>query len=302
MMIAAILTATASATLLGLLALAAMRLDRRIVDGATAAGLSLGTEWHAQRLATERADTLLWHAGNAGVAATALFGLLLLPVNGGKAVLPSEVGIVLWGSCEAAIVLLVFLHGWSPNAWFALLGAYRMVGIGLPVLLPSMFVLIGAALPARSLDFVAIVAAQQDGWNALRQPLSLPLLLPVALLLSKQGAFAAADSAELAGGTIGEDSGPRLTVSRLARHAVLVAYGAMIVTVCLGGGLGPWLAPPAWFLLKTICVSASLVVLGHLVALPTPARMLSLLWLVVLPLSFVHLAQAGAAALDGAAW
>ena len=69
-------------------------------------------------------------------------------------------GIVIWGSCEALIIVAVFLHGWSPNAPFPLIGAYRYVAIALPVMLPSMFVLIAAALPAQSLSVIAIVDSQ----------------------------------------------------------------------------------------------------------------------------------------------
>ena len=81
----------------------------------------------------------------------AAVGLSVVPFSPGVVVTDISTGIVLWGACEALTVIVVFLHGWSANAPMALMGGYRYAGIGLPVLLLSMFVLIAAALPAESL-------------------------------------------------------------------------------------------------------------------------------------------------------
>ncbi len=191
----------------------------------------------------------------------------------------------------------MFLHGWSPNSPFPLIGAYRYAAIGLPVMLPSMFVLIAAALPAESLSLTRIVASQAELWNVVRQPLGLPLFLLVGLTLTLRGPFDYADGADLGGGTSAEDSGAGAALWQLARLAMLVSFSGVAAAVFLGGPLGPWLPGLAWMWLKTAGVAALTVAAGRSIARTTPSRMLTLLWIVALPLSFVHLAIAGVVSL-----
>ncbi len=250
-----------------------------------------------QRVTTEAPDAMNWRLAPAWYLALAAVGLSVVPFAPGAALIDSPVGIVVWGSCEALTVVTVFLHGWSPNAPFPLIGAYRYAAIGLPVMLPSMFVLIAAALPAESLSLVAVVESQREAWNLVRQPLGLPLFLLVGLTLTLRGPFDYADGEDLAGGTSAEDSGPGRALWQLARLAMLVAFSAMAAAVFLGGPLGPWLPGPVWLWLKTAGIMALTVAAGHWLARTTPGRMLTLLWVGLLPLSFLHLAIAGALAL-----
>lgn len=227
----------------------------------------------------------------------AAVGISVVPFAPGLALIDSPVGIVIWGSCEALTIIAVFLHGWSPNAPFPLIGAYRYAAIALPVMLPSMFVLIAAALPAQSLSVTAIVESQRGMWNVIRQPLGLPLFILVGLTLTLRGPMDFADAADIAGGTSAEDSGAGRAMWQVARLAMLVAFSAMAAAVFLGGPLGPWLPGPVWLWLKTGLVMALTVVAGQRIARTTPSRMLGLLWTVALPLSFLHLGIAGVLAL-----
>lgn len=103
---------------------------------------------HANR--TEHPDGLNWALAPALYLALAFVGMALVPFSTSGVFVDLPTGIVLWGAVESLTVVAVFLHGWSANALFPLLGAYRYVAIGLPVMLISMFVLIAAALPAQS--------------------------------------------------------------------------------------------------------------------------------------------------------
>ncbi len=246
---------------------------------------------------TETPDRLTRWLAPGTYLALAAVGLSVVPLTPGHAPLESPVGIVIWGACEALTVVAVFLHGWSPNAPFPLIGAYRYVAIGLPVMLPSMFVLIAAALPAESLSLVEVVEAQRAVWNVIRQPLGLPLFLLVGLTLTLRGPFDFADGDDIAGGTSAEDSGPGRALWQLARLTMLTAFSAMAATAFLGGPLGPLLPGPVWLGTKTVGVMALTILLGHTVARTVPSRMLHLLWVVALPLSFLHLALAGWVAL-----
>ncbi|MGK7295092.1 MAG: NADH-quinone oxidoreductase subunit H [Candidatus Wenzhouxiangella sp. M2_3B_020] len=249
-----------------------------------------------QTVRTEAPDDLNRRLAPVVYLALAAIGLSVVPVTH-AAPIESPVGIVIWGSCEALTIIAVFLHGWSPNAPFPLIGAYRYAAIALPVMLPSMFVLIAAALPAESLSVTAIVESQREVWNVVRQPLGLPLFLLVGLTLTLRGPFDFADGADIAGGTSAEDSGTGRALWQLARLAMLTAFSAMAAALFLGGPLGPGLPGPVWLWLKTAAIMALTVLLGHGIARTTPGRMLTLLWIVALPVSFLHLAVSGGLAL-----
>ncbi|MDT0684085.1 complex I subunit 1 family protein [Roseicyclus sp. F158] len=284
----ALLTLAVLATLLGG-TLFAVALDR--------AYLPLLALFTRQRVETEAPDRLNRDLAPAWYLALAAIGIAVVPFAPDLALIDSPVGIVIWGSCEALIVVTVFLHGWSPNAPFPLIGAYRYAAIGLPVMLPSMFVLIAAALPAESLSLVAIVDSQREVWNVIRQPLGLPLFMVVALAMTLRGPMDYADAADIATGTSAEDSGAGRAVWQIARLAMLVSVSAIAATVFLGGPLGPVLPGPVWLWLKTGALMALTVWIGNRVARTTPSRMLTILWVVLLPLSFLHLLISGLIAL-----
>lgn len=251
-----------------------------------------------QTTATEHPDALNWRLTPVLYFILAAIGLSVIPLSSGVVAADFEASIVLWGACEALTVVVVFLHGWSANSLFPLVGGYRYVAIGLPVMLLSMFVLIAAAIPAESLSVSVIVNSQSSLWNVVRQPLGLPLFLMLGLSLTLNGPFNYADSDDIAGGTSAEASGTRKAAWEFARLAMLVSVAAMASAVFLGGYLGPFLPGPLWLAIKTIVILAILVAAGHLLARMPPGRMLTLLWTALLPLSFLDLVIAGVEALS----
>lgn len=250
-----------------------------------------------QQAQTERPDLPAWKLAPGVYLGLAVCGLAVVPLAPDRVLADTPVGIVLWGAVESLTVVAVFLHGWSANSPLPLVAGYRYVAIGLCAMLLSMFVLIAAALPAESLSLVAVVESQRGWWNVLRQPLGLPLFVVLGWAISLRGPLNFADSASLSGGTLAEVSGASRLVWETARAAMLVAFSAMGATVFLGGYLGPWLPGPAWLALKTLALLALAAWGGHHIARIDPSRMLTLLWLVLLPVSFLHLLIAGLVAL-----
>jgi NADH-quinone oxidoreductase subunit H len=125
----------------------------------------------------------------------------------------------------------------------------------------------------------------------------LPLFLIVGLAITFRGPFNLADSTDLAGGTSADVSGPQRLVWELARGAMLVAFSGIATTAFLGGWLGPWLPGPLWVALKMLLILTLLAWLGRVFARITPERCVSLMWVVLLPISFVDLIWAGVEAL-----
>lgn len=246
---------------------------------------------------TEAPDRTGWRLGPALYLALAALGLALVPWSDGLVPADLETGLVLWGSLEALATVVIFLHGWSANALFPLLGAYRYTALGLSYILISMFVLIAVALPAESLRFVDVVHSQEEVWNLVRQPLGLPLFLLVGLGVTFRGPLNLAQSRDLAGGVDAESSGPPRLVWAAARAGMLVAFSGVAATAFLGGWLGPWLPGALWLVLKMLFVLLAALLLARTVPRINPERCVALMWVVLLPLSFLHLAWAGVEAL-----
>jgi NADH-quinone oxidoreductase subunit H len=248
--------------------------------------------------ATEHPDAATWTVAPAALVAVAAGGITLVPWTSSWSIARPPAGLVVWGTVEAMAVAAIYLHGWSPNAVQPLLAGYRFLAAGLSVLLLSMFVLIAAAIPARSLDLDRIVGSQAGLWNVVRQPLGAPLFVVTAWMVSSWGPLDLSGGADLSGGTQADVSGRPLVAWQGARAALLVAFAAVTATVFLGGWHGPLLPGPVWVAVKTLVVLAVLVVGDHVLARVSAERFVSVCWTVLLPLAALDLAIAGLEALS----
>ena len=249
------------------------------------------------RTTTERPDREAWALGAAGLAALAAAGAAAVPIGEGMDAADVPDGIVLFGAAMALVMVAVFLHGWSSNSVFPLVGGYRFAALALSYEMPLALVLIGTALPAESLSVGAIVESQAGLWNVVRQPLGLPLFLVAVAGLSFWGPLAVADGRDIAGGTTAEASGSALLAWRAARAAVLVAASAMAAAAFLGGWHGPLLPGPVWMAAKTLAVAVAVVWSGHVLPRVRLERFVVVAWAVLIPLALVDVFAGGIVAL-----
>ena len=250
-----------------------------------------------RRSTTERPDAQAWTLAPALVAGMAAAAVATVPWAPGVAAADVADGIVLFGAAMAVVMVGVYLHGWSANSPFPLVGGYRFIALALSYEMPLALVLIAAALPAESLSVGSIVESQHDVWNVVRQPLGLPLYLVAGMGLAWWGPLDMADGADLAGGTSVEVSGPARLAWEVARRFVLVAVAVMGAAVFLGGWQGPLLPGPAWMALKTVALLAFLVWVGHRTARVRLERFVVVAWAVLIPLALVDVFVSGALAL-----
>ncbi len=208
----------------------------------------------ARPTTTERPDAQAWTLAPALLAAMAAAAVASVPLAENVAVADVDDGIVLFGAAMAVVMVGVYLHGWSSNSPFPLVGGYRFIALALSYEMPLALVLIAAALPAESLSVGAIVESQAGSWNLVRQPLGLPLYLVAGMGLAFWGPLDGADGADLSGGTSAEVSGPARLAWALARRFVLVAVAVMGSAVFLGGWHGPALPGAVWMALKTLAL------------------------------------------------
>lgn len=250
-----------------------------------------------RRTSTERPDAQAWALAPALLAGLAAAGMAVVPLGPRLAVADADAGIVLFGAAMALVMVAVFLHGWSANSLFPLIGGYRFAGQALSYEMLHMLVLIATALPARSLAVGDVVESQAHLWNVIRQPLGLPLYLVAAAGLAFWGPLRLPDAEDLAGGTSAELSGVPLLLWRVAQRAMLVAVAAMGAAAFLGGWQGPGLPGPAWMALKTLGLVAVLVAARHVLARVPIERFVWVCWVLLIPLALLDVLQAGVQAL-----
>ncbi len=252
------------------------------------------------RTTTERPDAETWALAPALLAALAAVGLATVPLAPGLLAADVANGVVLFGAAVALVMVAVYLQGWSPNSPLPMIAGYRFIAEGLSYEIPLAVVLIGAALPARSLAVAEIVASQENLWNLVRQPLGLPIFLVTGLGVAFWGPLALPEGEDLAGGTSLEVSGMSRLLWRFAQLLVLVAVAAMAAAVFLGGWLGPLLPGAAWMILKTLLLLALLVAARHFVARVPTERYVVISWAILIPFSLLDVFIAGIQALAAA--
>jgi NADH-quinone oxidoreductase subunit H len=245
------------------------------------------------RAVTERPDHQAWALAPALLAGLALAAMAVVPLGPAFAAADSDVGFVVFAAAIAFVMVAVYLHGWSANAPFPLVGGYRFIAQALSYQIPFLLALLATALPAESLGVGDIVRAQESLWNVARQPLGLPLYLVVAVGVTFWGPLNFPDADDLSGGTRAEVSGAARLAWSLARAAMLVSVAAMGAASFLGGWLGPWLPGPAWVLLKTFLLLAVIVASRHLFARVRLESFVMVAWTVLVPLALVDVFVSG---------
>jgi NADH-quinone oxidoreductase subunit H len=252
------------------------------------------------RAGTERPDAAAWALAPALYLGLAAVALAVIPLSPSAVVADVGVGMVVFGAAQALVVIPVFLHGWSSNSAFPLIGGFRFIAQALSFEMPNLLALLAVTVPAQSLSVREVVMNQQGLWNIVRMPPGLPLFLVAALGLSFWGPLNLPDGPDLAGGSTAETSGSQLLVWRMARAAMLVATAAMGAAAFLGGWLGPWLPAPVWMVLKTFALLALLIGVGHLSARVRPERFVVISWAVLIPIALANvLLAAGVALIQG---
>jgi NADH-quinone oxidoreductase subunit H len=246
-----------------------------------------------RRTDTERPDAQAWALAPALLAGLAAVGITVVPFDADLAAADIGSGFVLFAAAVAVVMVAVYLHGWSANSTFSLVGGYRFIAAALSFQIPFLLALLATALPAESLSVGEIVRAQEDLWNVVRQPLGLPLYLVVAAGVTFWGPLNFPDAADLGGGTTLEVSGPARLLWLVARAAMLVAVAVMGAAAFLGGWLGPILPGPLWMALKTLFLLFVLILARHLIVRVRLEHFVVVAWTVLIPLALIDVFVSG---------
>ncbi len=160
----------------------------------------------------------------------------------------------------------ILIAGWASNSKYAMFGALRAAAQSISYEICMGFALVGVMMAAGSLNFQAIVIAQEGGiWHWYWLPL-LPLFLVYwisGVAETNRLPFDVAEGeSEIVAGFHVEYSGTAFALFFLAEYANMVLISALISLLFLGGWLSPFQGIPyletwfsfvpgiVWFLLK----------------------------------------------------
>ena len=264
--------------------------SRVVVGPARAAALLVLQE----RRTTEHPDAEAWALAPALLAGLGAAMLTVVPLTATVGVAAdTEAGFVVFAAAVGLVMVAVYLHGWSPNSLFPLIGGYRFVAQALSFQIPLLLALLATALPAESLSVGAIVRAQEHVWNVVRQPAGLPLYLVVVAGVSFWGPLNTSDAPDLIGGTSAEVSGGARLLWEGARAGVLLGVAAMGAASWLGGYWGPLFPGWVWMTSKTLVLLMVLVASRHLLARVPIERFVVFAWGVLTPVALANVFVSG---------
>lgn len=247
-----------------------------------------------ESLVPRRPDRLLFEAAPPLLLVAALLAAAVLPLAPGLIVVDLATGALFVNTALVYVAVALVMAGWGPDAAYAMVAGWRFLGQLVAYAMLIVMPLTAVAMRAASLSTTAIVASQAALPNALTQPLGFVLFALAAQAICFLPPFDASIApGELAGGVLGEYTGARLAVVRLARLTLVLTLATAIAVFYLGGWLGPVLPPLAWTATKALAVAAAMLVAGRFVPRLRGEHTLAWAWQFGIPLALVNIFWVG---------
>ena len=271
-----------------------------IANGASAAGSAWWLPYeegqallHQHAPVPSGADRLLFASAPWIAIATVGLAALVVPLGPALVAFDPSIGLFYFIVVLGPFVVAMFCAGWSQNSMAGLFGAFRAAAVLLAYEVPLGFAAIGPVMDAGSLSTVRIVDAQTSLWYGAWQPLGVAIYLVAALMMSYTHPFDIPQADDIEGGVFAEYAGERMLLFRIALDALFALLMAMGVVLFLGGGSGPLLPAPLWFIVKTVALAGVTLFVARRVPRLRHDQMLSLSWKILLPASLVNVAIVG---------
>jgi NADH-quinone oxidoreductase subunit H len=247
-----------------------------------------------ESITPRRHDRTLLEAAPLLLLIAAILALAVLPLAPGLVPLELATGALWLNAALAYVAVALLMAGWGPDAAYSMVGGFRFLGqfVGYSMLI--VMPLTAVAMRAESLLTTVIVESQQPLWNILAQPLGFVLFLLAAMAVCFLPPFDQPTAgAELAAGVLGEYTGVRLAVMRLARLVLVLTLAFSVSVFYLGGWLGPLLPPVVWSLVKVFLVAAAMLTVGRYVPRLRTDWLLEWGWKLGIPLALVNIFWVG---------
>src|SRR5487761_331905 len=197
------------------------------------------------------ADKAVFVLAPAIVMLTVLMSFTVLPVAPGVVISDLNVGLLFVLGMSSLGVYSVVLGGWASDNKYSLMGGVRAAAQMVSYEVFMGLSLVGVVLMAGSFDLRDIVQAQHGLWYIVPQFLGFVVFLIAGIAETHRLPFDLPEAEnELIAGFHTEYSGMKFGIFFIGEYVGIVLISAMIVTLFLGGWLGPVLPPLLWFLVK----------------------------------------------------
>jgi NADH-quinone oxidoreductase subunit H len=204
------------------------------------------------------------------------------------------IGILYYVAVSGMTILGFLTAGWASNNKYSLLGGMRAAAQMISYEIPLVMSVLGIILLTGSLNLNDIVAAQQDGWYILLQPVAFIVFIIAAVAELNRVPFDLPEAEnELVAGYFTEYSGFRWAFFMLTEYVYMFAMSGLITTIFFGGWLPlPFLGfiPGAvWFALKFTTVVFFLMWIRSTFPRVRADQLMEFGWKVLLPVSLANI-------------
>lgn len=230
---------------------------------------------------------------------TMLTAFAIVPFAPGIGIIELNFGLLYFLALSSLSVYSVVLAGYASNNKYALIGAMRAAAQTVSYEVFMGLSLMGVVMLSGSFNLWDIVEAQRDGWYCFSQFLGFFVFTVAVIAESHRTPFDLPEAEhEIIAGFHTEYSGMKFGMFFVGEYLGVTLGAAMIVTLFLGGWLGPSWAPPLfWFCLKTTIGILFFVLLRAALPRPRYDQLMSFGWKVMLPIALANLVVTGGIAL-----
>lgn len=204
------------------------------------------------------------------------------------------IGLLYYIAISGITTIGVVTGGWASNNKYALLGGMRAAAQMISYEIPLVMSVVGIVLITGSLNLNEIVAAQENYWFILMQPLAFIIFIIASVAELNRTPFDLPEAeSELVAGFHTEYSGFRWAFFMLAEYVYLFAMSALTTVLFLGG----WLPLPfldfipgaVWFAVKFSIVVFVLIWIRASFPRIRADQLMEFGWKVLLPLALANI-------------
>lgn len=224
------------------------------------------------------------------IIATILLGFALVPWSEDFVVFDSSVGLLIFLALSSLGAYSIALAGWSSRNKYALLGAVRSVGQMIAYEAFMGLSLMGVVIKTSSFRLIDIVKDQEHMWNIFPQFLGFVIFFIAALAETHRLPFDLPEAeSELVAGFHSEYSGLKFGMFFVGEYMAVTLMSAMIAMLFFGGWYGPFLPPFLWFIIKTLLLTFTFILVRAALPRPRIDQLVEFSWKVLMPLSLANI-------------
>lgn len=220
--------------------------------------------------------------------------LAVLPLTDKLQFADIGVGLLYYVAISGITTVGIVTAGWSSNNKYALIGGMRAAAQMISYEIPLVMSLVGVVLLTGSLNLNEIVAAQENLWFIVLQPVAFLIFIIASVAELNRVPFDLPEAeSELVAGYFVEYSGFRWAMFMLSEYVYMFAMAALTTVLFLGGWNSlPFLGfiPAAvWFALKFSAVVFLLIWIRITLPRLRSDQLMEFGWKVLLPIALANI-------------